>query len=111
MNWKDITFSPILPTWLILALLGLGIAALILQYPRLQKRVGRGRSLGLSALRLGALVLLIGCFLDPASTERKEKKTSPSLAFIVDTSATMALPGKGGRSRLEEAKALLLGGN
>jgi uncharacterized membrane protein len=111
MNWKDITLSPLLPGWVLLVLLGLGIAALILQYPRLQKRVGGGRSLCLSALRLGALVLLIGCFLDPASTERREKKSSPSLAFFVDTSAGMALPGKGGKSRLDEAKALLLEGD
>ena len=111
MNWKDITLSPILPAWIILGLLGLGILALIFLYPGLQKRVGRGRGLCLSALRLGALVLLIGCFLDPASTERREKKSSPSLVFIVDTSATMALPGKGGKSRLDEAKALLLEGD
>lgn len=110
MTWKDITLSPILPPWLVLALLGLGILALILLYPRLRKRVGRSRSLWLSALRLGALLLLIGCFLDPAFTERMEKKSSPTLALFVDTSSTMALPGKGGKSRLEEAIALLLGG-
>jgi uncharacterized membrane protein len=110
MNWKDITLSPLLPPWLILALLGLGVLALILQYPRLRTKVGRSRCLWLSAFRLGALVLIIGCFLDPASTERVEKKSSPILAFFVDTSSTMALPGKGGKSRLEEAITLLLGG-
>jgi uncharacterized membrane protein len=110
MNWKDVTLSPILPPWLILVLLGLGVLALVLLYPGLRRRVGRGRSLGLSALRLGALVLLIGCLLDPASTERKEKKSSPSVAVFLDASATMSLPGKGGKSRLDEAKALLLEG-
>jgi len=110
MTWKDITLSPLLPLWLILALLGLGVLALILQYPRLRTRVGRRRCLWLSALRLGALLLLIGCFLDPASTERVEKKSSPTLALFVDTSSTMALPGRGGKSRLEEGIALLLGG-
>ena len=110
MTWKDITLSPLLPLWLILALLGLGVLALILQYPRLRTRVGRSRCLWLSALRLGALLLLIGCFLDPASTERVEKKSSPTLALFVDTSSTMALPGRGGKSRLEEGIALLLGG-
>ncbi|HEX7371237.1 MAG TPA: hypothetical protein VF372_00350, partial [Thermodesulfobacteriota bacterium] len=110
MTWKDITLSPFLPPWLILVLLGLGILALILQHPRLRKRVGRSRSLWLSALRLAALLLLMGCFLDPASTERVEKKSSPTLALFVDTSSTMGLPGKGGKSRLEEALALLLGG-
>ncbi len=110
MNWKDITLSPLLPLWLILALLGLGILALILQYPRLRTRVGRSRCLWLSALRLGAFLLLVGCFLDPASTERVEKKSSPTLAVFVDTSSSMGLPGKGGKSRLEEALDLLLGG-
>jgi uncharacterized membrane protein len=110
MTWKDITLSPLLPLWLILALLGLGVLALILQYPRLRTRVGGSRCLWLSTLRLGALLLLIGCFLDPASTERVEKKSSPTLALFVDTSSTMALPGKGGKSRLEEGLALLLGG-
>ena len=110
MNWKDITLSPLLPLWLVLALLGLGVLALILQYPRLRTRVGRGRCIWLSALRLGALILLIGCLLDPASTERVEKKSSPTLALLVDTSSSMGLPGKGGKSRLEEALSLLLGG-
>jgi len=98
MNWKDITLSPLLPLWLILALLGLGILALILQYPRLRTRVGGSRCLWLSVLRLGALLMLVGCFLDPASTERVEKKSSPTLALFVDTSSTMGLPGKGGRA-------------
>lgn len=110
MNWKDITLSPLLPLWLILALLGLGVLGLILQYPRLRTRMGPRRCLSLSSLRLAAFLLLIGCFLEPASTERVEKKSSPSLAFFVDTSSTMALPGKGGKSRLEEALAVLLGG-
>jgi len=111
MNWKDITLSPLLPLWLILGLLGLGILALILQYPRLRTRVGGSRCLWLSVLRLGALLMLVGCFLDPASTERVEKKSSPTLALFVDTSSTMGLPGKGGKSRLEEAIALLQGGD
>jgi uncharacterized membrane protein len=110
MTWKDITLSPILPLWLILALLAAGILALILLHPRLRRRVGGSRSLRLSALRLGALLLLIGCFLDPTSTERRENKSSPALAFFLDTSATMGLPGKGGKTRLEEAISLLLGG-
>ncbi len=110
MTWKDIALSPLLPPWMLAGLLGLGLLALILQFSRLRSRVGLGRCLWLSALRLGAFLLLLGCFLDPAFTERTEKKTFPTLAFFVDTSPTMALPGKGGMSRLEEVLTLLTGG-
>ncbi|MGE5254947.1 MAG: glutamine amidotransferase [Planctomycetaceae bacterium] len=110
MTWKDITLSPFLPAWLILGLLGLGVLGLVLLYPPLRKRVGPSRSLWLSALRLGALLLLIGCFLDPAFTQKVERKSSPALALFVDASSTMGLPGKGGKTRLEEARALLLDG-
>ncbi|MBM4332697.1 MAG: hypothetical protein FJ117_16050 [Deltaproteobacteria bacterium] len=111
MSLKEITLSPILPIWLIVILLALSIAVLILLSPRLRKRVGPHRVLWISCLRLSAFFLLIGFFLNPTSTERVEKKTSPSLALFVDTSPTMGLPVKdGGISRLAEAGGLLLKG-
>jgi uncharacterized membrane protein len=111
MSWEEITLSPILPTWLIVFILCLGILALVFQYGFLQNRVGRKRGLWLSLLRLGAFFLLIGFFLNPTATARLEKKASPSLALLVDTSSTMGLPGREGKgSRLDEARGLLLEG-
>ncbi|HSR12751.1 MAG TPA: hypothetical protein VLS90_15015, partial [Thermodesulfobacteriota bacterium] len=106
----DLRFSPLIPAWVLLFVIAIGAALLVLHFPRMRRRLGTRRTGTLSLLRLGALAVLAICFLDPASVEKKEKKSSPVIAFFIDTSSTMGLPGKEGKSRLDEAKALLTGG-
>lgn len=108
MSLSEITLAPVFPTWLIILLLALAGSAAVWQYVSNRKKLGRGRALGLSLLRLAALFLLVSFALNPSVVQRKEQKVPPVLAVIVDTSASMALaghPGKG--SRLDEAKSFL----
>ena len=102
--------EPILPLWLITFLFVLALGATILQFTRIRKRLSFTKSLAISLLRFIALSLLVSFTLNPFSTIRKEHKMSSSLAILIDTSGSMGLPGHGGSSRLEEVKALLLGG-
>ena len=108
MNLSQIILSPVFPFWLILLLLFLGLAAVILQYWLIQKRLGRQRAVVVSILRLCALFLLISFAFNPSLIERKERKASGSFAILIDTSQSMNQAGSGGRNRLEEAKAILL---
>lgn len=112
MNLDQITIAPVFPLWLILSLLALGLLSIVIQYRILRVRLGPFKSLGLSGLRLGALAFLLAIALNPSLARKKEHKTWPSLSVLLDTSQTMGLPEPpGGKSRLDQAKALLLGGN
>ena len=112
MSIEQIDIAPILPLWLILFLLAAGVAACVFQFRRLRKRLLWKRALFISLLRLGAFVLLAIVAINPFWTERKEVKTLPALAILLDTSPSMGLPGSSGKaSRLDEAKETLLGGS
>ena len=109
MRLDQITIVPIFPLWLIALLFFLGLAAVVIQYRLIRKKLGNLRALGLSLLRLVALSLLISFALNPSIVKREEHKVSPALAVIVDTSQSMGLPGTTGKgSRLDEARTLLL---
>ena len=108
---KEIFIEPIIPLWLIYLLFSLGGAAAILQYWLTRKRLVRSKAITLALLRLCTLSLLISFLLNPFSLERKEYKALPSLAILFDTSPSMGLPGRGGKSRLEEARAFLFEGS
>jgi uncharacterized membrane protein len=109
MRLDQITIVPIFPVWLIAVLFVLGVAAVVIQYRLIRKRLGNLRAAGLSVLRLLALSLLISFALNPSVTKKEEHKVSPAVAVILDTSQSMGLPGTGGKeSRLDEAKAFLL---
>ena len=109
MRLDQITIVPIFPLWLIALLFVLGVAAVVIQYRLIRKKLGNLRAVGLSLLRLLALSLLISFALNPSIIKKEEHKVSPAVAVVLDTSQSMGLPGTGGKeSRLDEAKALLL---
>lgn len=111
MNWNQIVIAPILPFWVILILFFLGLALAAVQYWTIQKRVGRPKAILISLFRLVTLSLLVSFSVNPSLMVRKEKKIIPTLAILVDRSKSMSLSGRGGkRTRIEEAKALLLEG-
>jgi uncharacterized membrane protein len=110
MKLSQITLAPVFPFWLIFLLLFLGLVAVTLQYRLVRKRVGRRRAGVISILRLFVLFLLISFALNPFLTEKREHRAPPPLAVLIDTSQSMNQAGTGGRSRLDEARALLLEG-
>jgi len=106
MNW-----TPVFPLWLIVILLCLGLAAVVVQYGLVRRRLGSSRAVMISLLRLGVILLLILFALNPSAIRRKEYKVSSPIAVLLDSSQSMGLPaGTRKGSRLEEAKALLLHG-
>jgi len=111
MSLSKITIAPVFPLWLILLLLFLGLAAVIIQYWLIQRRLNRSRAFGISLLRLGAIALILSFALNPFLVVRNEYKVNRTLDLLVDTSPSMGLSGNGGKgSRLDEAKGLLLEG-
>ncbi len=111
MNWNRIVMAPVFPFWVILILLFLGFALTVVQYRMIQKRIGRPRAILISLLRLITLSLLISFSVNPSLIVRKEEKLIPTLAILVDRSQSMSLSSQGGKkTRLDEAKALLLEG-
>ena len=112
MSLRQIMITPVFPLWLILLLFFAGLAAVIIQYWLIRRRLGPSRALAISFLRLGAIFLLISFALNPSLVSKKEHKISPSIAILLDTSQSMGLTGVGGNgSRLDEAKAILLNGS
>ena len=94
---------------LILILFFLGMAAVVLQYWFIRKRLGRTRALAISLLRFFAIFSLISFALNPSRVEKKEYKVPTSLAVLIDVSQSMNHAGSGEKvSRIDEAKALLL---
>ncbi len=111
MNLKQIILSPVFPLWMAIALFALTFALSLLQFRATRRRLSLAKSLSLFSLRGATLVLLILFALNPTRVERREIALSPTLAVLVDTSPAMGLPGPEGKgSRLEQARALLLGG-
>ena len=110
MNLNQIILTPVFPFSLVLLLLFLGLAAVIFQYWLIRKRLGHKRAGAISILRLFVLFLLISFALNPSRVEKKEGPVSPSLAVLIDISQTMSQIGLGGKSRLDEARNLLLEG-
>jgi len=112
MSLRQITVTPVFPLWLIFLLFFVGLAAVIVQYWLIRRRLGPSRALAISFLRLTAISLLISFALSPSLVSKKEHKISPSIAILLDTSQSMGLSGAGGNgSRLDEAKAILLNGS
>lgn len=110
MNLNQIVLTPVFPFWLVLLLLSLGLAAVILQYWFIRKRLGHKRSVAVSILRVFVLFLLISFALNPSRIEKREDRVSPSLAVLIDTSQSMNQMGLEGKSRLDDVRNLLLEG-
>ncbi len=103
--------APIVPLWLIIVLLAAGISAVYLQYRIVRRKLGPGKALLLSLLRLSTFCLLLLFALNLSLTNRKEHRVAPEVAIIVDTSPSMGLPSNGKEgTRLDEARRALMGG-
>ena len=77
----------------VIALLSAGfIALLILQWRDLSRRVNTGTRWGLCVLRGVAYLLLLLMLLNPTLMIQKVLRLLPSLAVVLDTSSSMALP-------------------
>ena len=83
--------APILPLWLICALAAAVLAATMLQYRSIARRLGRKKALPISLLRLGALWLAVVFAINPSLVQEREQKIFPTIALLVDTSLTMGL--------------------
>ena len=109
MSSGQIAIAPIIPFWLVLLLLLLGLGLILHQYLLIRKRVGGSKALMISLLRLGVLSLLVSFFLNPAFLERRKHTIRPPLAVLVDSSQSMGLTGNDGTgSRLDQARSVLL---
>jgi hypothetical protein len=68
MNLSQVTIAPVFPLWSILVLFALGLAATFAQYRVTRAKLGSSRALGLSLLRLGAILFLVA-FADDEGTQ------------------------------------------
>ncbi|PON12731.1 hypothetical protein C2W62_38065, partial [Candidatus Entotheonella serta] len=83
----------------VIALLAAGfIALLILQWRDLSRRVRTGTRWGLCVLRGLAYLLLLLILINPTLMIQKVLRLLPSLAVVLDTSFSMALPDEQGNS-------------
>ena len=67
------------------------------------RRVTAKARVGLCMLRGVVYLLLLGMILNPTLLLQKVLRLLPSLAVLIDTSGSMALPDADGRSRLQQA--------
>ncbi len=96
----------------VIGLLAAGfIVLMILQWRDLSRRVGTGTRWGLSLLRGAAYLLMLLMLLNPTLMIQKVLRLLPSLAVVLDTSSSMALPDDEGTSRLDKALGYLRSGN
>ena len=110
MNGNGLILSPVFPVWLILVFLAVGVGLCLFQLRFIRRRLNMQRGLTIILLRLIALLLLMILALNPSWVERREIQVSPTLAILLDTSPSMGLSEGSGKSRLDEARALLLDG-
>jgi uncharacterized membrane protein len=111
MSLNQITIEPIIPLWLIALLYSLGLTAALIQYRLTRGKLGRKRALIISLLRLGSISFIVAFSLNPSLVTEKVHRVAPALAVLVDMSRSMERPAfPGQRTRLDEAKALIGGG-
>lgn len=112
MNVSEVTLNPVFPLWLIFAFIAVGAGFSYYHLRVIRRRLSRRRSNTVTFLRLAAISLIVLLTLNPSRVSRREIGVSPALAILVDTSPSMGLSGApGGKSRLDEARALLIDGS
>ncbi|MGH9841741.1 MAG: VWA domain-containing protein, partial [Blastocatellia bacterium] len=96
------------PSWLLMALLGAALAALIyFLYIRPGYRITSRSKWGLIALRASLLALLTIMLMRPVVVVPSVIPKSTSVAVLADDSRSMQLADENNRSRLEAARELL----
>ena len=111
MRLDQVTIAPVFAPWLILLLLLLGLAAVLLQFWLLRKRLGSRKAFALSFLRSLALLCLIAFALNPFMVRERGHQLRPTLGLLLGTSHSMGLSGQRGATRLDDARAILQTGS
>jgi uncharacterized membrane protein len=115
---KDLYLVGSLPWWVI-ALVGLGTGALLVQqFLSLKQRLALGQSSFLVFLRTCVYILLIFFLLGPALVDKRVTKLRRPLTVLIDSSESMAFPasskatqdGKPSKNRLDLVREKLLNG-
>jgi uncharacterized membrane protein len=99
-----------LPLAVIALLAAVFVVLVVLQWRDLRQRVRSGTRWGLCLLRGLVYILLLLMLLNPTLMIQKVLRLLPSLAVVLDTSNSMALPDGQRTSRLASALAYLRGG-
>ena len=108
---NTLTMAPIIPWWVMLALLGIGVGLTVAQYRRVRDRLDKKRAFIVSALRLSAIVLILTFALNPSILVNEEHPIPPTIAILLDTADSMGQIDSGKRTpRLEAARVLLMEG-
>jgi len=92
-----------LPLAVIALLAAVFVVLIVLQWRDLSRRVRSGTRWGLCLLRGLAYILLLLMLLNPTLMIQKVLRLLPSLAVVLDTSSSMALPDAPHTSRLDSA--------
>lgn len=101
------SYNPILNSYPLVALLTLGLAALLLVGPS-YKQLPRNRLAALAALRLAVILLLMVGMLRPTLVSTSRQAQSGVLVILFDQSRSMQLPGAtGSNTRWQSQQAAL----
>jgi uncharacterized membrane protein len=99
-------------SWWLIAAIALGaLAAIGYQFWGLRQRLGMRRAVPLTLLRALVYALLVFFLLSPGLVQTRVTKLRRPLNLLIDTSKSMALPARGGKSHLDEVKEKLTGGS
>ncbi len=104
-------FSSPLPTWVLAAVAAVAVVVLVWYAMGLRRKVsGRWRTC-LTAMRAGAVALILIFLLNPSIVEQRVLKLVPTLAVLIDTSQSLNLhDGEEGPTRLAQLRDLVNGG-
>lgn len=98
-----LTWVPILPVWLIVAIAAaLSLLLLHGSIVLLRKKVPARWIVYLGMLRVAAIVVLVLCLLQPTLHLHRQESRGPDLIVMVDTSKSMATPVGGADARLRD---------
>lgn len=106
-TWS-LLWEPLFSVWVLVALAAGALALLTYQFRRLRRRLPLRSALALAGLRGLALLLLFALLLGPALIVQQRQRLVPSVAVLVDNSASMGLrDGDPAATRLDKARRAL----
>jgi hypothetical protein len=110
--FTTIQFSALLPAWLIV-LLAAGLLATLAWglTVMLRKCIPPQWVMALGVLRLGVIGVFLLALLQPVLSSNRTVQPLPELLVLIDTSASMKEGGGEGKTRLQEATAVLQDGD
>lgn len=102
----QLVLDPVMPVWLI----GIStiVAAAAIGYTLHRCLIRRAHLVGLLLLRLGGIIILAALLLQPALRSQHRRQSLPSLALLVDTSASMKDgPGTDPHERIKNLRSVV----